>query len=120
MTVTCVLLDTTDSTKNLTLGSVDGTKVTVLANGTGSPPTRSVNGADFDKGVQNVNNVGLTVSAFLAMTATVKEPVTPTNNLTVASHASDSSLVIVTIASDSRTLKAGEVRDAIANCLRNT
>lgn len=119
MIVTNVLTDTTDNTKTLTIGSVDGTKVTAATNAT-SAPTRSVNGADFNLAVQNVNNVGLTVSPFLLMDASVLEPSGSGLNVTVQQHPTDNTLVKVTIDSQTRTLKAAEVKDAIANALRNS
>lgn len=112
---TSVLTDTTDGSKTLTLASIDGTKITAQANGNGST-ARTILADDLDRGVQNVNNVGLTVSASLAMQGIVKDPTTLATNVTVSSHATDSTLVILTIGGDARTLTAHEVRSAITNC----
>jgi hypothetical protein len=119
MTVTCVIHDTVTSGNTLTLGSVDGTQVTAVTSASGAP-TRQVNGADLTLGVQNVNNVGLTVSAFLTMAATVLEPSGSGNSVTLAQHPTNNALVLVTIAAFTLTLNATELRDAISNCLRTT
>ena len=120
MNVTCALADTTDNTKTVTLASVDGTKITATTNDS-SPSTATVNGADFNLGVQNANNVGFTVSAFLTISTNVLPPAGTGAAITVHNHTTDSTLVLVEVGTNvARTLKAAELKDAIANCLRNT